>query len=82
MCAVDSLFTFFVPDTNMMEARDPTDPSKTMFKVLQISLACPACMEAGRASECTHMEKFRPPWKVSFLFVFPTLSDSSDTLTI
>ncbi len=44
----------FPPDTNMMEARDPNDPSKTMFKVLQISLACPACMEAGRASECTH----------------------------
>lgn len=40
--------------TNMMEARDPNDPSKTMFKVLQISLACSACMEAGRASECTH----------------------------
>lgn len=47
---------------NMMDARDPNDASKTMFKVLQISLACPACMEAGRASECTHMEKFRPPW--------------------
>lgn len=56
--------------TNMMEARDPNDPSKTMFKVLQISLACPVCMEAGRASECTHMEKFRPPWKVSFFCLF------------
>lgn len=38
----------------MMEAKDPNDPTKPMFKVLQISLACPACMEAGRASECTH----------------------------
>ena len=49
--------------TSMMETKDPNDPSKLMFKVLKISLACPACTEAGRASECTHMEKFRPPWK-------------------
>jgi hypothetical protein len=55
--------------TSMMGTKDPNDPSKLMFKVLKISLACPACTEAGRASECTHMEKFRPPWKVSFLFV-------------
>lgn len=95
-CAVDLPFTHFSPDTNMMEAKDPNDPTKSMFKVLQISLACPACMEAGRASECTHsklelfflpwlrvycsspfslcapfsVEKFRPPWKVSFFCLF------------
>ena len=49
--SLTSLQNFY---TNMMEAKDPNNPDKPMFKVLQISLACPACMEAGRASECTH----------------------------
>ena len=63
----------FPPDTNMMEARDPNDPSKTMFKVLQISLACSACMEAGRASECTH-SKLKKKFAVFGAYCFSTLS--------
>ena len=45
--------------TSMMGTKDPNDPSKLMFKVLKISLACPACTEAGRASECTHSKYIR-----------------------
>lgn len=62
--------------TSMMQTKDPNDPSKLMFKVLKISLACTACMDAGRASECTHMEK------VSYFFIFFCFFYSVTTNTI
>ena len=43
----------------MMNTKDPNDPNKLMFNVIKISLACPACTDAGRASECTHSEYIR-----------------------
>ena len=48
--------------TTMMDSKDP-NTGKPMFKVLKVGLACDACQAAGIASECTHMESFRPPWK-------------------
>lgn len=48
--------------TTMMDSKDP-NTGKPLFKVLKVGLACDACQAAGIASECTHMESFRPPWK-------------------
>lgn len=53
--------------TTMMDSKDP-NTGKPMFKVLKVGLACDACQAAGIASECTHMESFRPPWKSASKF--------------
>lgn len=43
---------------------DATDKAgKPLFRVERIEMACQACKDAGVASECKHMESFRPPWK-------------------
>ena len=43
---------------------DATDKAgNPLFRVERIEMACQACKDAGVASECKHMESFRPPWK-------------------
>ena len=58
---------FLFTDTTMMDSKDP-NTGKPLFKVLKVGLACDACQAAGIASECTHMESFRPPWKSASKF--------------
>ncbi len=36
---------------------------KPLFQLLDLGLACPECVEEGKAAECTHRKKTLPPWK-------------------
>ena len=36
---------------------------KPIFSVLSVVLACPACREAGKASECIHLLHLVPRWQ-------------------
>ena len=49
--------------SELMELKNPKDPSQPLFKTIRIGLACQACMIKGKGTECTHKTEFVPPWK-------------------
>lgn len=48
-----------------MDFEHPSRPGEQMFKVIKLALACDDCVDAGKASECTHRSHLLPPWKSS-----------------
>lgn len=49
--------------SELMEIKNPKDPTKQLFKTIRIGLACQKCMLKGKGTECTHKTEFVPPWK-------------------
>jgi len=50
--------------TRLIRLKDP-ETRCPMFTVLQIQLACEACKEAGKSSECVHLLHLVPRWQSS-----------------
>lgn len=50
--------------TRLMRLKDKTTGGP-LFTVLKIQLACPTCIECGKAAECVHMLHLVPRWQSS-----------------
>ena len=63
--ALGSFFAVFIDSVKEANKRDDY-----FFRLVNHSLACAACLEKGKARECTHNLRFIPPWKSLLRYAF------------